>query len=84
MALREELRSRLNAVDGIDLPPGKREMRPGFPLSMLASQPRLLNILRALCGFIDRIWQRNGHAADWAEDLEKALVDDEASWQPIS
>jgi alkylated DNA nucleotide flippase Atl1 len=80
-ALREELRGRLNAVGGIDLPAGKLEMRPGFPLSVLASEPRLLEILRALCEFIDRVWVHYGQPADWAEDLEKAFAD-EASWQP--
>ena len=82
-AVREELRRRLNAVDGIDLPAGKLEMRPGFPLTVLSSAPHLLDVLRALCGFIDRIWQHYGQRADWAEDLEKALGD-EASWQPLS
>jgi len=36
-ALREELRQKLNTVDGIDLPAVKIELRPSFPLGVLAA-----------------------------------------------
>jgi alkylated DNA nucleotide flippase Atl1 len=37
-ALREQLRQRLNTVDGIDIPAAKIELRPSFPLAVLGSQ----------------------------------------------
>ena len=36
-ALREELRQRLNGITGIDLPVVKIELRPSFPLDVLAT-----------------------------------------------
>jgi alkylated DNA nucleotide flippase Atl1 len=36
-ALRRELRDRLNAIDGIDLPESKLALRPSFPLAVLAT-----------------------------------------------
>ena len=36
-ALREQLRQRLNTVEGVDLPAAKIELRPSFPLAVLNS-----------------------------------------------
>ena len=35
--LREELRQKLNTIDGVDLPAAKIELRPSFPLAVLAA-----------------------------------------------
>jgi hypothetical protein len=81
-ALRDDFRCRLNTIDGIELPAGKLEMRPGFPLSILASESRLVGILRALCAFTDSIWRHYGHGADYVEGLDDALAS--ISRQPVS
>ncbi|GAC1412234.1 MAG: hypothetical protein NVSMB60_33970 [Mycobacterium sp.] len=53
--LREELRQKLNTIDGVDLPAVKIELRPGFPLAALAApdaQSKLadhLNWFRTMC-----------------------------------
>lgn len=36
--LREEFRQKLNKIPGVDLPSSKLELRPGFPLSVLADE----------------------------------------------
>lgn len=37
LALREQLRQRLNTIPGVDLPAVKIDLRPNFPLGVLAS-----------------------------------------------
>lgn len=71
--LREEFRSRLNAIEGIDVPAGKLELRPGFPLTVFASETSNIEIIRTLCWFTDKVWQHHDEPADWLEVIEKAI-----------
>lgn len=48
LAARENLRSRFNTVEGIDLPAAKIQMRPSFPLALLAGTSSYQEILDVL------------------------------------
>jgi alkylated DNA nucleotide flippase Atl1 len=52
LALREELRARLNKIPGVDIPASKLALRPSFPLGILedsTSVRELCDILRWFC-----------------------------------
>ncbi len=51
VALREELRQRLNAVPGVDLPAVKLAMRPGFEVALLVDEQSQERLLEALAWF---------------------------------
>jgi hypothetical protein len=51
MQLREEFRQRLNKIPGVDLPPSKLELRPGFPLEVLSEEEARNLFLDALGWF---------------------------------
>ena len=55
IAQRNELRLRLTEVRGIDLPPSKLELRPGFDLSVLADRTNRDMIADALGWFYRRV-----------------------------
>ncbi len=50
--MREELRRRLDAIEGIDLPASKIGLRPGFPLEVLRYEVRRDAIIEALAWFL--------------------------------
>jgi alkylated DNA nucleotide flippase Atl1 len=50
---REELRQRLNQIDGADLPETKLEQRPGFPLELLADEAKRQTLVEVLGWFHD-------------------------------
>jgi alkylated DNA nucleotide flippase Atl1 len=52
LALREELRRRLNAVPGIDLPASKLQMRPAFNLDVLAAPSNRTAVADCLAWFM--------------------------------
>lgn len=54
-ALRQEFRSRLTAVAGIDLPLAKIALRPSFPIELLADEQRGEQVLEALVWFRDTV-----------------------------
>nr|BAX90003.1 hypothetical protein [Kibdelosporangium sp. AK-AA56] len=54
LAQREELRQRLNKIDGVDLPAAKIDLRPGFDLSILANSQAREQLTDALGWFHDR------------------------------
>jgi hypothetical protein len=56
---REEIRLRLNAIDGINLPASKIQMRPSFPLDVLGSAKATEQVAEALEWFRDLTWQAN-------------------------
>ncbi len=56
-ALRNELRRRLNTVEGITLPESKLGLRPSFPLDVLADAERRSAVLEVLRWFIDTCHQ---------------------------
>jgi alkylated DNA nucleotide flippase Atl1 len=49
--LREQLRQRLNTVDGIDLPAAKIELRPSFPIAVLGSPANRVAVVDHLAWF---------------------------------
>lgn len=51
VAVREELRQRLNAIPGVDLPAVKLAMRPGFEVALLADDLASERLLQALSWF---------------------------------
>lgn len=53
-ALRAELLTRLNALEGVDIPEGKLELRPSFRLSLLAKSANRLLWSETLTWFRDR------------------------------
>jgi uncharacterized protein with ParB-like and HNH nuclease domain/alkylated DNA nucleotide flippase Atl1 len=53
VALREELRQRLNAVPGVDLPAVKLAMRPGFDVALLVDEQSQERLVEALAWFRD-------------------------------
>jgi alkylated DNA nucleotide flippase Atl1 len=53
LALREELRQRLNTIDGVDLPAAKINLRPGFALDVLATTSARANLIETLAWFHD-------------------------------
>ena len=61
--LRRELRDRLNKIPGADLPESKLELRPGFPLELLASEACRTIFIDALSWFYD---QANS-SAEWLD-----------------
>jgi alkylated DNA nucleotide flippase Atl1 len=70
VAVREELRRRLNDVPGIDLPEGKIALRPSFRLSALADAEALRRVKGALEWFVVTV---RGHAARIAEEETGSL-----------
>ncbi|WP_258573598.1 GmrSD restriction endonuclease domain-containing protein [Actinomadura parmotrematis] len=53
-ALREELRQRLNRIDGVDIPEAKLVLRPRFPVAALAGGGEA-ELLRTLDWFMERV-----------------------------
>ena len=53
--LRQEFRSRLNEVEGIDLPESKIALRPGFPVDVLSNADARDGVIRALAWFIHKV-----------------------------
>ena len=51
VARREELRQRLNAVPGVDLPAVKLAMLPGFEVALLVDEQSQERLLEALAWF---------------------------------
>jgi hypothetical protein len=51
LALREELRQRLNKISGVDLPQAKVDLRPGFELSILQQPEARESLIEALRWF---------------------------------
>jgi hypothetical protein len=49
--MREQFRGRLNRIPGVDLPASKIELRPAFPLSVLADSATLELLIQALDWF---------------------------------
>ncbi|WP_158854054.1 GmrSD restriction endonuclease domain-containing protein [Saccharothrix deserti] len=62
LARREELRQRLNSVDGVDLPAAKIDLRPGFDLGLLVSS-RVREQLIEVLGWFHAV-ARNNHVVD--------------------
>ncbi|MFD7979380.1 DUF262 domain-containing protein [Streptomyces sp. NPDC059071] len=60
-ALRLELLGRLNALEGVDIPEGKLELRPGFRLSTLEKERDRELLVETLSWFRDR-WESRGTA----------------------
>lgn len=56
--LREEFRRRLSAVEGIDLPEAKIELRPGFPVEILAIESKRDAVIGALAWFFEKVRER--------------------------
>ncbi|MEV4056768.1 DUF262 domain-containing protein [Amycolatopsis sp. NPDC049688] len=50
---REELRQRLNKIDGVELPESKLGQRPGFPLELLTDRGRQQTLIEVLDWFHD-------------------------------
>jgi alkylated DNA nucleotide flippase Atl1 len=53
--LREEFRRRLNQIPGVDLPTSKIELRPSFPLAVLADIAAVELLMKALAWFYERV-----------------------------
>ena len=51
--MREELRERLNKIPGVDLPASKIELRPAFPLTVLAD-PAARELFVDVLGWFNR------------------------------
>ncbi len=64
--MREELRERLNKIPGVDLPASKIELRPAFPLAVLADPAALELFIEAL-GWFQQEATRQDPAAEPAE-----------------
>jgi alkylated DNA nucleotide flippase Atl1 len=62
-SLREELRQRLNQIDGANLPETKLEQRPGFPLELLADQARRQTLVEVL-GWFHNLARSDALASD--------------------
>ncbi|WP_234425468.1 hypothetical protein [Streptomyces kebangsaanensis] len=58
-ALRAELLTRLNALDGVDIPEGKLELRPNIRLSLLEKNRNRELLAETLTWFRDR-WESRG------------------------
>ncbi len=58
-ALRAELLTRLNALDGVDIPEGKLELRPNIRLSLLEKERNRELLTETLTWFRDR-WESRG------------------------
>ena len=64
--LRQEFRERLNKIPGVDLPVAKLELRPSFPLALLASIEARAIFIDALTWFYN---QSNTPAEETADEL---------------
>jgi alkylated DNA nucleotide flippase Atl1 len=53
LSLRDEFRTRLNSVDGIDIPPAKLELRPSFPMKILTGENGYRGVMEALNWFVN-------------------------------
>ncbi|MEV4467383.1 DUF262 domain-containing protein [Micromonospora echinofusca] len=60
VALREELRQRLNQLPGVDIAPAKIALRPGFPLTVLADADAREALLDHLRWFYDQTQSPDG------------------------
>jgi alkylated DNA nucleotide flippase Atl1 len=60
MQLRQEFRERLNKIPGVELPIAKLELRPGFPLEVLADEEARTIFIDALTWFYDQANQPYG------------------------
>jgi hypothetical protein len=58
-ALRAELLSRLNELEGVDIPEGKLELRPSFRLALLEKVSNRELLAQTLAWFRDRWEERN-------------------------
>lgn len=58
-ALRAEFLARLNALDGVDIPQGKLELRPNIRLSLLEKDRNRELLTETLTWFRDR-WEGRG------------------------
>ncbi|GAA3621743.1 DUF262 domain-containing protein [Kineosporia mesophila] len=59
LAMREEFRLRLNAIDGIDLSASKIQLRPSFPLDVLSDEKAVEQLADAFSWFLQVTWQAN-------------------------
>ncbi|BCK67954.1 hypothetical protein Srufu_019070 [Streptomyces libani subsp. rufus] len=59
LSLRAELLHRMNALEGVSLPQGKLELRPGFRLSVLEDEQNREILRQTLAWFKDR-WDESG------------------------
>lgn len=64
VGLREQFRSRLDAIADINLPASKIELRPGFSIDLLRSQTALDSVIEALAWFMETY---RGHVAALAD-----------------
>lgn len=53
--LREGLRTRLNEMDGVDLPSNRLELRPGFDLDVLAAEANRERLAANLVWFYEQV-----------------------------
>jgi hypothetical protein len=64
--MREEFRERLNKIPGVDLPASKIELKPGFPLKVLAA-PASRDLFNEILGwFYDQAVQ---HESDRSAEM---------------
>ncbi len=57
--MREELRERLNKIPGVDLPASKIELKPGFPLKVMADPASRDFFIEILSWFRDQAMQQD-------------------------
>ncbi|CAN5448362.1 DUF262 domain-containing protein [soil metagenome] len=55
--LRHQFRDRLDAIAGVDLPASKIELRPGFPIELLADAAPRDAIIQELAWFIGKVFE---------------------------
>jgi hypothetical protein len=60
-AVREEFRQRLNSAEGVDIPPGKIDLRPNIKLDLLEAPTTRSGLLDAFEWFIVRAEQDVPH-----------------------
>lgn len=83
VAIREELRVRLNAIDGVDLPAGKLVMMPAFPVSVLTEPRAVATLIGVLEWFAIAV---RAYAADpdgARPRVEMPAVGDESGDPPV-
>src|SRR3569833_87685 len=56
-ARREELRRRLNEIEGVDLSESKLEQRPGFTLELLVERAKRQAVIKVLAWFHELAWK---------------------------
>jgi len=62
LSLREGLRTRLNAMDSVDIPPTKLDLRPGFDLDVLAAESNREVLAATLVWFFEQVHGTNAEA----------------------